>query len=369
MQKYATETVGLDIGDRVSQVCVLDATGERVEEARIATTQAGIERYFGRRAPCQVALEAGTHSRWMSELLASFGHDVLVANARMLPLIYQSDDKDDRNDAERLARIARMDPKLLKPIQHRGAANQAVLAMILSRDALVRARTVLVNHARGTVKSTGHRLPASSSERFHRLKMDVPESRRAALDPIMDAVEAITEQVKKLEKTIETECVERFPETSTLRQVGGVGSITALAFVTTIEDPQRFQKSRLVGAYLGLRPRRAKSSQSDPQLRITKAGNSYLRRLLVGSAQYILGPFGPDTDLRRWGLKLAERGGKNAKKRAVVAVARKLAVLLLSLWKSQDVYRPLGADDEDPAKTSEGTSITRTHEGVAAVAQ
>jgi transposase len=154
---------------------------------------------------------------------------------------------------------------------------------------------------------------------------------------------------------IEQLCQEHYPETHHLRQVSGVGPITALAYVLTLDDPDRFRKSREVAPALGLVPKRDQSGDRDPQLRITKTGDSYLRRLLVGSAQYILGPFGPDCDLRRWGLKLAQRGGKNAKKRAVVAVARKLAVLLHHLWVTGEVYDPFYHSHPDQ------TSVTQTN--------
>jgi len=134
---------------------------------------------------------------------------------------------------------------------------------------------------------------------------------------------------------------ERYPRTRLLRQVPGVGPVTALAFVLALADPSRFRSSRSVGAYLGLRPRRSDSGESMPELRITKAGNGAVRRLLVQCAQYILGPFGPESDLRGWGLKLAGRGGKRAKRVAVVAVARKLSVLLHRLWVSGENYDPL----------------------------
>jgi transposase len=338
MDQYRTDTVGLDIGDKHSFVYVLDVNGEQAEQSSIPTTKRGIDRCFSKREHCVVALEAGAHSRWVARQIEAHGHKVIVANPRMLPLIYGSDDKDDRNDAERLARVARMDPRLLKPLTHRSEEYQEVLAVIQARDALVRARTRLVTHCRGTVKSTGERLPTSSATSFHKLKAHVPDKRRRALDGVMDAIEMLTLQVKILEETIKHECTEEIPESIPLQQPHGVGPITALAFVATIEDPHRFKKNRSIGGFLGLRPRRAKSSQSDPQLRITKAGNPYLRRLLVGSAQRILGPFGEESDLRQWGLKLCTRGGKNAKKRAVVAVARKLAVLLMALWKTQKPY-------------------------------
>jgi len=142
------------------------------------------------------------------------------------------------------------------------------------------------------------------------------------------------QQVKKISE-------EKYPETELLRAIKGVGPITALAFVLILEDPERFSKSRQVGSFIGLTPSRDQSGEIDKQLRITKAGNPLLRRLLVGAAQYILGPFGEACDLRRFGLKLSARGGKNAKRRAVVAVARKLTVLLYRLWRHGEIYGPL----------------------------
>lgn len=355
----STDTIGLDLGDKLSVACVLDSAGAAVELVNLATTKRGIERYFSSRARCVVALEVGMHSRWVSQQLESYGHDVVVANPRMLPLIYRSDDKDDQNDAERLARVARLDRTLLKPVKHRSDKYQEALAVVHARDLLVRTRTRLVTHCRSSVKSTGDRFPSSAARRFHKLREHIPAKRLKALDPVMELLEVLDRVIKDLERQINTDCLEQIPETSSLQQVDGVGPITALAFVTSIEDPYRFKKNRHIASYVGLRPRRAKSSDSDPQLRITKAGNPYVRRLLVGSAQYILGPFGGDSDLRTWGLKLCQRGGKNAKKRAVVAVARKLAVLLLALWKTGSTYQPTKQDipTTHPAKREGGTPV------------
>ena len=151
---------------------------------------------------------------------------------------------------------------------------------------------------------------------------------------VSDCIQVYDERIEKLGR-------EKYGHTELLRQVKGVGPLTSLAYVLTLENPDRFAKSRDVGPYLGLVPKQEESGDSQPQLGISKAGDVMLRRLLVGSAHYILGPFGPDTDLRRYGLRLCERGGKNAKKRAAVAVARKLAVLLHRLWISGEVYEPL----------------------------
>jgi transposase len=185
-------------------------------------------------------------------------------------------------------------------------------------------------------------LPECPARTFHkRAAAHIPEALRPALEPVLEQIASLTERIRQYDRRLEAICKDHYPETELLRQVEGVGPITALTFVLTLEDPYRFEKSRSVGAYLGLVPARDQSGDRDPQKRISKEGDEMLRRLLVGSAHYILGPFGSDSDLRRHGEKIASRGGKNAKKRAAVAVARKLAVLLHRLWVSAEVYDPL----------------------------
>jgi transposase len=207
---------------------------------------------------------------------------------------------------------------------------------------LVDCRTQLVNHVRGAVKSFGARLPKCPARSFHkRAQEHVPEALSPALGPILEQIGSLTERIRDYDRKLETISKESYPETDLLRQVEGIGPLTALAFVLTLEDPYRFERSRSVGAYLGLVPARDQSGDRDPQKRISKEGDEMLRKLLVGSAHYILGPFGSDSDLRRHGQKIATRGGKNAKKRAAVAVARKLSVLLHRLWVTGELYDPL----------------------------
>jgi transposase len=336
-------TAGLDIGDKHSYLCLLDtASGEVMEEGRMRTTPEAFRRRFSSEQPMPIAIEAGTHSPWVSRLLKECGHEVLVANARKLGLIYANKRKTDEIDAENLARLARLDPKLLYPLQHRGENAQAHMAIIRSRQALVGCRTQLVNHVRGAVKSFGRRLPKCPARSFHKRAAEhIPEALLAALEPVLEQIGSLTERIREYERQLETISKESYPETDLLRQVEGIGPLTALTFVLTLEDPYRFERSRSVGAYLGLVPATDRSGDRDPQRRISKEGDEMLRKLLVGSAHYILGPFGSDSDLRRHGEKIASRGGKNAKKRAVVAVARKLAVLLHRLWISGEVYDPL----------------------------
>jgi len=338
-------TAGLDIGDKYSYLCLIDTdSGEVIEEGRLRTNPEAFRRRFAsEEAPMRIAIEAGTHSPWASRVLEECGHEVLVANARKTRLIYANKGKTDEVDAENLARLARVDPKLLYPLKHRGEESQAHMAIIRSRQALIGCRTQLVNHVRGAVKSFGVRLPKCPARSFHkRASEHIPEALRPALGPILETIGSLTERIRDYERQLETIAKDHYPhETDLLRQVEGVGMLTALTFILTLEDPYRFEKSRSVGAYLGLVPARDQSGERDPQKRISKEGDEMLRKLLVGSAHYILGPFGKDSDLRRHGQKIASRGGKNAKKRAAVAVARKLSVLLHRLWVTVEVYDPL----------------------------
>jgi transposase len=348
MDKNSTEPIrwrqaaGLDLGDRYSQLYVLDrASGERLEETRLRTTAAALRQRFEGVAPMRIAIEVGTHSPWVSRLLKKLGHEVIVANSHKLRLIYGNRRKNDRVDAEYLARLARVDPKLLHPLQHRGEQTQADLAVLRSRDALVKVRTQLVLRVRGTVKSLGHRLPKCSPDGFGpRLSAALPVELQPALAPLLETIGQVNAQIKAFDRQLK-DLTRKYPHSELLLQVRGVGPVTAMAFLLTLEDPERFAKSRSVGAYLGLVPATDESGESKPELRITKEGDAFLRRLLVQCAHYILGPHGDDCDLRRFGQRIAQGGGKYAKKRAAVAVARKLAVLLHRLWSTAEVYDPL----------------------------
>ena len=337
-----TLTIGLDLGDRSSWYCVLSESGEIVLEQRLGTTPKAMREVFGGMPRSRVALETGMHSPWVSRLMSELGHEVIVAHARNVRLIGESRKKDDRLDAQTLARLARIDPQLLCPVRHRSAKAQADLTVIRARAGLVRARTALVNTARGLAKSYGERLRGCNVRNLNPEKAEAlsPEL-RSALQPLLAGIESLSERISEYNERIEALAEQSYPQVALLKQVKGVGTLIALTFVLTLEDAHRFRKSRDVGCYLGLQPGRRNSGQSEPQLHISKEGDPYLRTLLVQGAQHILGPFGPDCDLRRWGLKLAERGGRNGKKRAIIAVARKLAVLLHHLWVSGEVYEPL----------------------------
>jgi transposase len=343
-------TIGVDLGDKWSSYCILGLDGEVLSEGQLRTTQQDFEEFFQALTAARVVIEVGTHSAWSREVVAGCGHEVLVANPRQMEGPKQRKRKNDRIDAHRLARMGRVDPQSLYPIEHRSAEVRQDLVMLRARDALVAARTQLINTTRGLVKSVGGRLPKCSSPSFpHKAEAALPTEMRESLLPLVRLVEMLSDSIKVYDERIEKLASQKYKHTELLRQVKGVGALTSLAYVLTLENPERFTKSRDVGPYLGLVPKQEDSGERQPQLRISKAGDVMLRRLLVGSAHYILGPLGPDTDLRRYGLRLCARGGKNAKKRAAVAVARKLAVLLHRLWVGGEVYEPLR--DAAPAAT------------------
>ncbi len=270
-------TVGIDLGDRHSHLCLLDTeSGEVIEEGRIPTTPGGFERRFSGRERMRIAIEAGTHSPWVSRLLEGCGHEVLVANARKLRLIHAGGKKSDRLDAENLARLARLDPRLLSPIEHRGEASQAHVALVRSRDVLIGTRTKLVNHVRGTVKSFGTRLPGCSAKSFHaKVRDHLPEALVPALEPVLEIIGSLNERIREYDRKLEAISRDSYPETALLRQVRGVGPLTALVFVLTLEEPTRFETSRAVGPTSGSPP--APTSRGTPTRRSGSPGEGTRR--------------------------------------------------------------------------------------------
>ena len=335
-------TIGLDLGDKWSYYCVLDASGDVLLEQKVSTTPKAMREVFGAISKCRIALETGTHSPWVSRLLSELGHEAIVAHARSVRLIGESKRKDDRLDAFTLARLVRIDPQLLCPVKHRSAEAQADLIVIRARAALVRNRTTLVNAARGLTKSYGEKLGRGNARSMKpKAAQDLSPELKNALGPLMREIQSVSERIRDYDELLESMADNKYPETERLKQIKGVGTLIALTYMLTLEDPHRFRKSRDAACYVGLQPGRRNSGQSEPQMHISKEGDPYLRALLVQAAHHILGPWGVDSDLRRWGMKLAEHGGKRGKKRAIIAVARKLAVLLHRLWVSGDVYVPL----------------------------
>lgn len=335
-------TVGLDVGDKKTHFCAINGDRQVIARGSFATTQEALAAAMAAFPGAKVVLEAGSQSPWMSRVLRSHGQSVLVADPRRVELISKDPRKTDRRDAEMLARMGAGMPELLGSVHHRSERAQAHLSIVRVRDLLVRQRTMAVQQTRSICKAFGLRLPAASTDGFAtKTRSLIPELLQPALKPVLEGVAYLTRQIQAFDKLLAKVASEHYPEVQRLQQIDGVGPVISVAFVLTVEDPKRFSCSRQIGSWLGLCPRSHSSGDSTPQLRISKAGDGRLRRLLTQGAQRILGPFGPDCDLRRFGLKIAERGGKAAKKRATIAVARKLAVLMLHLWRTGGDYEQL----------------------------
>lgn len=356
--------IGIDLGDKNHAICVTGKGGKVVKEFTISNQSKDLERLASDYPKARVAMEVGTHSPWISRLLKGRGMEVFVANSRKMRAIYENERKSDQRDARMLAKIARLDCELLCPVRHISEDSQKDLLPVKLRDTLVRQRAAIISSVRASLKAMGVRLKLVSTVSFARQAREALQQPHAELlaliGPALAALETLNAQINAYDRAID-KAAERHAPAQRLLQIGGVGPITALAFVLFIEDPGRFGDPRDVGAYLGLVPRRDQSGQSDKQLPISKSGNRYLRGLLVQCAQYLLGRHGPECDLRTHGLTLALRGGKAAKKKAVIAVARKLAVLMLVLWRKGGDYQPQRA--QRPAKkplTATGRRATAT---------
>jgi transposase len=337
-ERQPAETIGIDLGDKMSRYAILNEEGVVVEEGSFRNRVDSVAKHFGNRGRARVALEVGTQSAWIARELSKLGHEVIVANARELKWITASDHKNDRNDALKLARLARADRNLLAPVEHRTAEQQAELAVIRARDALVRSRSLLVNTARSLAKGFGLRLPAAITPTFGaRALARLGEHLLPAMSGLLEQIDSLSLQIRAYDESI-AEVATQHPEVERLASVPGVGTLTATAFVLTLGRKERFAHSRDVGSFLGLVPRQKQSGERDPQLGISKGGDKYLRKLLVQCAHHVLGHWGKDSALRQWGLSKSD--GSRGKKRAVVAVARKLAVLLHRLWMTGESFKP-----------------------------
>ena len=330
--------IGMDMGDKTHKAVGLSEDGEVADRAEVPCTPEGVRAFLRRHPGALLAIETGTHCRWVSRIGLEMGHEVLVGNARKLRMIWDSSRKNDWNDAAMLAKVARTDRSLLSPVRLRGEGDQELMRLVKSRDLLVKSRTGIVNQIRGFCKSEGVRLPKCSAESFVRMEHEVCAPVRAVSKPLFAMLKELAKKIGLYDKMI-AEAVKRShgEEAALLGTIAGVGPVTAAAFLAAAGDVSTFGSARDAGPYFGLVPRQDQSGETDRQLRISKEGNEIVRRLLVTAANYIMGPFGKDSDLRRHGMRIAERGGKNARRRAKVAVARKLAVV--SKRPAKHVYR------------------------------
>ena len=343
-------TIGIDLSPRKSSYCVMGTDGKRGDEGTLAMDRGAVTEFFRAQPASRVVLEACTSARWVTDVAKAYGHEVVVANPRTFLPIATSCRKSDRNDARTLADFGQFRPHLLNPVALRSESAQSARSILIARNTLVTCRTALVNAVRSMMRESGFPLPDCAPERFHvRVRNLIPQDKLIALGPLLCTLEGAAKEIAKYDATIKHLGDEVFPQTKLLQQIAGVGPITALGFVVTVGDPSRFPRSRDVAAYFGLTPRSQASGDKTPQLSISKCGDTFMRRLLVGSASYILRQGSPDTDLKRWGLAIRARGGQASKAKARTAVARKLAVILHRLWVTGEVYRPLRESQPDAA--------------------
>jgi len=333
-------TIGLDLGDNNSDVCVLDQQRREIERRPVKTAPESLKALFERYPGADVVFEVGSQSRWVQQLAKESNMGtVIAADPRQLKLISASRSKNDRKDAYVLCRAAQGLPEMLHPVEHRSEEAHLHLQLLRSRDLLVQQRTALVNRIRGMAKATGSKLPSGDAQYFFRKAPEkLPEPLRKPCAPLFAILAAIHEQLLLITAQVR-QLMKNYAAAQLLTTIPSVGDLTALTFVLTIDDPNRIRGARNIAALLGITPRKKESGDSTPQLGITKAGDSNMRRLLVLCAHHLLSR-GKDCRLKQWGLQLCQRGGSNAKKRAVVAVARKLAVHMLAIWKSGETYDP-----------------------------
>jgi transposase len=272
----------------------------------------------------------------VARVLEGQGHEVVVVNSRRVRLIAESTLKCDRVDAEILARLSRLDPELVRPVYQRSPAAQQLRTRLRVRSSLVRARAALIHSVRGTLRSQGYRLTSCPTKSFVARwgELKLKRELRQVLDPLAETIAELTARIEALERELVAEAhgddlVQR------LQGIPGVGPLVGLAFVGWVDRPERFRRSRDVGACLGLRPRVRDSGERERRGAITREGDSEMRRLLVQAAHAALHAK-RDSALKRWAERLVRRLGKS---KAVVALARKIAVLLHHLWVSGEDYQ------------------------------
>lgn len=337
--KVPSRSIGLDLSDEKSSFCMIDGLGKITCEGQVETEVPSLRRVFGKLEASRVILEASPQCHWVAKLLRSFGHEVVVVNPRRLQLISESASKTDRNDARMLARIGRLDVGMLQPVHEKSDTTLAVRMEMRARTQLVAMRTRLINIVRSDMKTLGHKAPSCSTDAFHE-KVRIPEILKAALAPLLRMLAAVQEEIERFDRALNSHCDKHVP-TAVFREIHGVGPVLSLAYAMAIEDPKRFKSSRLVGAYFGLTPKSFQSGKSDPCLRISKQGDRAVRSLLVTAATHILRRSAPDSDLKRYGTRIARSGTRRDRARARVAVARKLGVLMHRLWSTGELYEPL----------------------------
>lgn len=342
MNAHDSITIGLDLGNTFNKAVGLDAGGRVLFQEDLRNDPEAMEAFFNAHPGATVGMETGTHCRWIAALAAACGCEPVVGNARQLRLVFKSSRKNDWKDALKIAQICRADKSLFHPVTLRDDEHHRLYQLVRQRALLVGQRTQLVNAVRGFCKAGGVRLPKCDARSFaSRAASLLPEGTRRDLKPLLDALAGLAAQIAAADAILEEYLDKHFPRESALLQtVPCVGPVTGAAFIALVPDPHRFRSAREAGPYFGLVPKQDQSGETDRPCEITREGNMLMRTMLVNVANLILRDAAPDTALKRFGLRLCGRGGgKVARRKAKVALARKLAVVMLAMLRSGEPFR------------------------------
>ncbi len=330
--------IGFDLGKVNSQICIITLAGELIER-RISTSRESLTKLLGSRPPAHILIEAATESEWVARHLEGLGHEVLVADPNFAPMYATRSRrvKTDKRDARTLAEACRLGA--YRPAHRTSDKQRHIRAKLAVREALVRSRAKYISLIRALLRRDGLRIAAGTARCFSVRLADLattPEL-RTEIRPLLDLLHSLNAQIKQADEEL-VQLVREDPVIKRLTTVPGVGPVTAVCFVATLDDITRFPDARQARAYLGLVPTEYSSGERQQRGRINKAGPNRARYLLVEAAWSILRHRSPATaDLYRWATAIRERRGTKV---AVVALARKLAGILFAMWRDATEFQP-----------------------------
>jgi transposase len=330
------DNIGLDLHKRESQLCILSVDGE-IQERRIQTSRARFTAVLGGRAPARVLLEASTESEWVARHLESLGHEVIVADPNFAPMYAtrRRGVKTDRRDARTLAEACRLGA--YRAIHRVSATQRHVRAQLVVRDALIRTRTRYVSVVKALTRREGLRLPPGNPVHTEAklAALALPAPLVTELAPLRVVLEPLNVQIATADDRL-TAVAAADPRVARLRTAPGIGPVTAVAFVATLDVVTRFASAHQLEAYLGLTPREYSSGEQQHRGRISKTGSPRMRALLVEAAWRVLrSPQAAAAPLRAWAERIALRRGRSV---AAVALARRLAGILYAMWRDDAEY-------------------------------
>lgn len=332
---------GFDAGKMSSHFCIVDEERSVVREGKVRNREKDLEKVFGALLPMRIVIESSRKSFWLADQLRRLGHRPVVVDPGKTKAIGASRIKHDKLDARVLAELCQAN--LLAEVDPPTEAQRMARMPLTARASMVRARSLLIAAAKSLLDSEGIEVPGSSSANFSKAvslaSRPLPEAMAAVIRPMLEAIEVLSEKIAVHERAIAA-AAKADPAARLLQTCPGVGQICSAGYIHAIRDPKRFSSGRAVGAYLGLVPTLYASGNIYRRGGITKCGNRQARWLLTMAANSLLRSR-QDSAIKRWGLKLAAKTGR---KKAVTAVARKLAAVLWAMWREGRPFEPRMAD-------------------------